>query len=74
MTKRVVNTDKFLLSYENDILEVLDLENEKRLLVQKVYYHNTNDLYLFKIDGIIMHNFILDRETVLWLEDKVEIF
>jgi hypothetical protein len=74
MTKSVVNTDKFLLSYENNTFEVIDLENDKRLLVEKVYYHNTNELYLFKIDGIIMHNFILDEETVAWMEDKVEIF
>jgi hypothetical protein len=74
MTKSVVNTDKFLLSFENDTFEVIDLENDKRLLVEKVYYHDTNELYLFKIDGIIMHNFILDEETVEWLKDKIEIF
>jgi hypothetical protein len=74
MRKSVVNTDKFLLSFENDTFEVIDLENDKRLLVEKVYYHDTNELYLFKIDGIIMHNFILDDETVAWMEDKIEIF
>jgi hypothetical protein len=74
MTKSVVNTDKFLLSFENDTFEVIDLENDKRLLVETVYYHDTNELYLFKIDGIIMHNFILDEETVEWLKDKIEIF
>ena len=73
MKHSVVNTEDFLLTNENGFLEILDLKEDVRKKVECVYYHNTNDLYLFKVNGIIMHNFILKDEVVTWVKENTEV-
>ena len=71
--QKVKNTEQFLLSDENGFLEIVDLENDELKLVEKVYYHDINDLYLFKVDGVMMHNFILEDDVVDWLRKTIEV-
>jgi len=73
LRQTVVNSEEFLLTNENGFLEILDLKEDVRKKVECVYYHNTNDLYLFKVDGIIMHNFILKDEVVSWVKENTEV-
>jgi hypothetical protein len=73
MRHQVENSKEFLLTNENGFLEILDLKEDVRKKVECVYYHTNNDLYLFKVDGIIMHNFILTDEVVSWVKENTEV-
>jgi hypothetical protein len=71
--QRVENSEQYVLRYEDHKLEIFDLQSNKSFEVEKVFYHDSFELYLFKVDGIMAHNFILNDEVASWLRSIVEV-
>lgn len=73
MEGKVLSSGKHTLSFEDKVLEVIDLHTSRKYKVDEVIFHTPTGLFLININGVILFQFQFDDETMNWIDDKIEV-